>query len=166
MSDSLWIGDEDTAGQYIESMGTSHQLFRHVPGTADAFSYLTQLSLRDTIVVIISDFCMKWETQVSSLKRLGAHEHNIRFVLLALDEWDGFLPQRYGIMVHDPLTRTSRMMSMGSHGDMARRADMARRHLSEIAQSVRPLGAPFIFISLLSDPLATVSRAFLKLGWA
>lgn len=163
--DSLWIGDENTAEQFIENIGTSRGLFHRVRGVADAFSYLTQLSLRDTIIVIISDFCMKWETRLSSLKQLGVHEHNIRFVLLALDEWDGFVPQKYGMRVYDPLTHKSRMVSMDSHGDMARRAEMARRHVSEIADSIRPLGAPLISISLLSDPLATVAKAFLKLGW-
>ncbi len=160
--DSLWIANEDAAAHYMEHIEMSPESCYRVSWAQDACSYLAQLLVRDAVVVIISDFCMAWDFPLASLKQLASHEQNVRLILLALDEWEGFTPHRYGITIYDPLMQNNEVMSMA---DMARRADAVRRHIAEIAGSVRSLGAPLISIPLLSNPLAAVVRAFLKMGW-
>lgn len=163
--DSFWLGNEDAAEQFMNSIEKCHALPHRVSGATDAFSYVVQLSLRDAMIVVVSDFCMQWETCVLSLKRLGLREHSLQLLLLALDEWEGFTPHAYGITVRDPKTGRTRTMSMGKQGEMAHRADRARRRLSDIAAHARSLGGFCIRIPLIDDPLTTVLRFFLKMGW-
>lgn len=163
--DSLWIGDEDTLEQFLKEMHSSVALSSTIPWAEDVFSYLAHLSLRDAVVVIISDFCGKWEERIKALRLLGIHENNIQPIMIALDEWHGFTCQEYGAVLHDPVTSKTTIFDMRKNGDMAQYADRARRHLISIKESVHPLGIPVIITPLITDPLATVYKAFLKMGW-
>lgn len=162
--DSLWIGDGDTLEQFLREMRSSIALSFRVPWAHDAFSYLAHLSLRDAIVVIISDFCEQWDERINALRLLGIHEHNIHPVMIALDEWHGFTCQEYGTVLHDPITDRKTTLNMRKGGDMAQYANQGRHHLLSIKESVHPLGIPLIITPLITDPLATVYKAFLKMG--
>jgi len=164
ISDSLWIGDEDSLEQFLREIHSSAQLSSTIPWAEDAFSYLAHLSLRDAVVVIISDFCGEWEERVKALRLLGIHENNIQPIMIALDEWDGFTCQKYGTALYDPVTSKTTIFDMRKNGDMAQYADRAYQHLLYIKKSVHPLGIPMISTPLTTDPLATVSKAFLKMG--
>lgn len=163
--DSLWIGDEDALEEFMRQMHSSAQPSSTIPWAEDVFSYLAHLSLRDAVLVIISDFCGKWEERIKALRLLGIHENNIQPIMIALDEWHGFTCQEYGTALHDPVTSKTTIFDMRKNGDMAHYADRARRHLISIKESVHPLGIPVIITPLITDPLAMVYKSFLKMGW-
>jgi len=163
--DSLWIGDGDTLEQFLRKMHGSAPLSSMVPWAQDVFSYLAHLSLRDGVVVIISDFCGQWEKRINTLKSIGLHENNIQPVMIALDEWYGFTSHTYGVALHDPVIRQTATLDMRKKGNMAQYAHQAHQRFLDITERIRPLGIPMIITPLITDPLATIFKAFLKMDW-
>jgi hypothetical protein len=141
------------------------QLSSTISWAQDVFSYLAHLSLRDAVVVIISDFCGQWESRINTLKSIGLHENNIQLVMIALDEWHGFTPHTYGVALHDPVIRQTATFDMRKKGNTAQYAHQAQQHFLDITERIRPLGIPVIVTPLITDPLAIIFRAFLKMGW-
>jgi hypothetical protein len=116
--------------------------------------------------MIVSDFCGQWDEHISTLRLLDIHGNNVQPVLIALDEWHGFTASMYGARLYDPVTRRTTILNMRKHGDIARYAHRAEQHMADVAQCARPLGIPFISISLMADAITTVYKAFLKMGRA
>lgn len=162
--DSFWIGNEDILEQFCKEMRDPAVPLPSVPVANSVFSYLAQLSLRDAVLIIVSDFCGQWDGYIAALRLLGLHENNARPVCIALDEWHGFAACGYGTPLHDPITGKTTIFDMRKQGDMARYAYRAGRHLSDITARVRSLGIPLISIPLIADPVDMIYKAFLKMG--
>ena len=164
--DSFWIGNEGAAGQFFDSMQyTAGTTLHRVAWVTDVFSYFAHLSLRDAVVIMISDFCQWQEEKINMLKSLGLHENNIQPIMIALDEWHGFTPHGYGMTLRDTVTARTSVLDMRNRGDVAQYADRARRHLLRIKETVHSFGIPMIVTPLITDPLAIVFKTFVKMGW-
>lgn len=162
--DSFWISNEDILEEFCKKMQDSATLVSSIPWTDNVFSYLVQLSLHDAAIIVVSDFCGQWDEHIAAFRLLGLHENNVQPMLIALDEWHGFTTCAYGTTVYDPVTRRIAVLDMRKVGDMARYADRARQHFSDIAHHARSLGISFIPIPLMADPVDAVYKAFLKMG--
>lgn len=162
--DSFWISNEEILEEFCKKTQNSAAPISSIPWTGNVFSYLAQLSLHDAAIIVVSDFCGQWDEHIAAFRLLSLHENNIQSIFIALDEWHGFTACAYGATLYDPVTRRTAVLDMRKKGDIARYAYRARQHFSDIAHHARPLGIPFIPISLMADPVTGVYKALLKMG--
>ena len=162
--DSEWIRDEGT----LEDMMIHGDLALDDASTGrrgNVFSYLAELEMRDMVLVVISDFAAPWDKEPEMLRRLGMFENNIKMICFAVDEWSDARPHPYGVRLFDPKDGSVVFDDMRACGDLSIRARAALAHLKRIEQSVAPLSAVFVNISLLADPLHVARKVFTRMGF-
>lgn len=160
--DSEWLYREESMREFTLLLMQRPEQFR-VKSTRDVYAHLGHLSLRDSLTAMISDFCVAWKHQANALRRISSATENVRFFLIALDEWAGFTPFNLGITMRDPCALKS-VMAMRSGGEVGRMADAAARHLAHIEESVHALSVPVVRVSLIRDPLDSIFRSFMRMG--
>lgn len=126
------------------------------------YSYLSQCDLHDTVLFVISDFAHDWNKELSFLRGALTRERNIKLVLCALDEWEDFSPSPYAMVIYDPRLGKYREYCPEELKELKSKA---LAHFLSIEESVRPLGALFIKVSILADPLAVLKQALLRIGF-
>lgn len=149
-----WVRREDSL------LASRHEHFR-----GSLFFYLLNLAVKNTLLVVISDFGPHWKEEYTQLRRLDLQTQNIRCLFFALDEWAGFTPSSFGATFLDPVSRVTRVLNLGKKGGAHREQMEQKIRFDEISRLIRPLGIPFITVPLLEDPLLGVRRGLLKLGF-
>lgn len=162
--DSLWVNNEDSLEQFLGSQN-SFRVVDHRQTFADVFMYIATLNLHNTIIVFVSDFCTEWKEEPKTIRHLDVYGNNIRTIFLALDEWRGFTPARYGVTLRDPEDGTVQQYDLRKNSDFEQMAKKAEEKFSQVAKSVKSLSIPLIRIPLLEDPIKIVRKEFLKLGF-
>lgn len=126
------------------------------------YSYLSQCDLHDTVIFVISDFAHKWNKEPVFLRSIGMRERNVKLVLCALNEWGDFSPPPYAMTIYDPCLGKPRQYCQEELKELKSKA---LAHLLSIEESMRPLGALFINISILADPLAALKQELRRIGF-
>ena len=162
--DSDWIPDEGTLGDMMTHGDLAIDDTSRSRG-GNVFSYLAELEMRDTVLVVISDFAHVWDKEPAILRRLGMFEHNIKMIFFAIDEWSDASPHPYGIRFFDPKQNELVFDDMRAGGDVSMRARAAAVHLKEVAQSIAQLSGVFIQIPLLANPLDVARKEFTRMGF-
>lgn len=159
--DSGWLLREDQIENFFGVLAREGDRAVGQSKNVDIFSHLSSLPLFDAMAVVVSDFTLSWEKELLALRRLEIIEKNIKVMMLALEEWGGFLPLSFGLSLRDPRDKIVRHYSKS---DVAELAAQARQHFERIRQGVRALAVPFIEVPLLQSPVRTVERAFLRMS--
>lgn len=163
LGDSDWINEEEKLAEFISSYTRVLVPLPRLSRFTSVYSYLPKLELYDTAIFIISDFAHSWKEEPMFLRRLGGHTRNLKLVFCAIDEWEDFVPPSgYAIAICDP--RTGRVREYSPRELREKRA-AALVHLAQVEESLRPLGATFIRVPLLADPLLIIRRAFRRMGF-
>lgn len=160
--DSDWLEGEEGLEEFLARCAFSEKPRPGLSRFLSTFTYFAELELRDSLVVILSDFCWAWRDEPSLLRRLGLAERNVKMLFCALDEWAGFTPTGYGMAIHDPKTHAVRQLSATELLEV--KEDSSRR-LALIQESVRPLGIPLLTFPLLEPALEEARKKFLRLGF-
>lgn len=161
--DSEWLYREESMREFALLLVQGSEQFR-VKATRDVYAHLGHLSLRDSLVAMISDFCITWDYQADALRRIGGANQNVRFFLIALDEWVGFTPFNLGITMRDPRALKSIMATMRSGSEVGRMADAAAAHVAHIEESVHALSIPVLRVPLIRDPLDSIFHSLMRMG--
>lgn len=160
--DSGWLFSEDQTEDFFGALAREENRAVRESKNIDIFSYLAGLPLLDIMAVVVSDFTSSWERELQALRRLEAVEKNIKVVMFSLDEWMGFRSSPFGLALRDPNHKIIRYY-YGS--EVAELVIGARQHLEGIKRGVKSLAVPFIEVSLLQNPVRTVEKAFLRMGY-
>lgn len=126
------------------------------------YSYLSRCDLHDTVIFVISDFAYEWNKELLFLRNVGMRERNIKLVFCALDEWEEFSPSSYSMAIYDPRLGRAREYCPE---ELIEIKSKASAHLLSIEESVRPLGAIFVKISILADPLSVLKQSLRRIGF-
>ena len=161
LGDSGWIEGEDGLAEFFTRFGALSNPPARLSLVRSVYSYISRLELHDTIVFVISDFVDSRDEDSAELGQLGGRERNVKLVFCAVDEWEEFVPHGYSMRLCDPHLGVTREYSSGELNEM-RTAALLR--LSAIEESLRPLGAAFIRLPVLTDPLATLRQHFRRFG--
>lgn len=160
LQDSDWLSGEDELADFFMRYHNLTKPPQRLLSFASVFSYLLHLELHDTVIFVISDFACAWNQEQVFLRGLGLRERNIKLVFCAIDEWEEFTPLPYAITMRDPRTGHRREYC---REELRELKSKALAHLAAIEESLRPLGALFIRIPILADPLSIVRRALRRL---
>ncbi|MDO8591144.1 MAG: hypothetical protein Q7R65_04185 [bacterium] len=162
LGDSEWVSGEDELIEFFARYALMSMPSPRFLRFRSVYSYLTHLELHDAAVFIISDFSHPWAEEESFLRRLNVRERNIKLIFFAIDDWEEFVLSGYAITMRDP--RTGRMREYSS-GELQEKRMSALAHLAGIEEGLRHLGATFIRIPLLADPLLIVRQVFRRIGF-
>lgn len=161
--DSEWLYREESMREFVLLLMQRPEQFR-VKSTLDIYAHLEHLSLRDSLVVMISDFCVAWEHEADALRRIGSAHQNIHIFLVALDEWAGFVPMNLGVAIGNTSAVKGVLSDMRPGGEVDRLAAAARIHLTKMKESIRPLSIPVFCVPLIQDPLDSIFQSFMRGG--
>lgn len=156
--DSSWLGSEDGLEDYFCKILNGED--RPVGRSEEFSSYLRALTLRDAVVIFISDLCFSSEEK-DFLLGLGAVENNITVLLIILNEWVGIKEYGYVIDMRDPRSGQLRQFDDLALKEMQR---ISRECLEKIRKMAEAIPALPIEVPLVSDPIEVIWHEFIQLG--
>lgn len=132
----------------------------------DLCAHLNGLNLKNTLLVVISDFNQMSPEYIQRFRTLDYGARNIKGIFVALDEWDGFEPQWFRSSFVDAVSGAMRQLDLRRGKSAHREAEAQQQCFEQIRKTARPLGVSFIQVPLISDePLSIVRRELLKQGF-
>lgn len=161
LEDSGWVNGEEGLVEFFTRFGVLSNPPARLSSARSVYSYISRLELHDTIVFVLSDFTSLPGNELSELGQLGGRERNVKLVFCAIDEWEEFVPHGYSMRLYDPHLGVLREYSSGELNEMR---TAALRRLSAVEESLRPLGAAFIRLPVLTDPLSILRQHFRRFG--
>ena len=163
MADSDFLTNEEAVEEWFASWSKGRGPRFERLQSGNIFAHLAGWSLRDAVVILVSDFSWDWARELRSLRQLGVHDNNIRVVFFALDEWADYISTGYGMSLRDPRTGT---VCHYTDEELLELRAAHEEHVERIRSGIRPLGIPLVTIPLLAEPLALIQRKFSQMGYA
>lgn len=162
LGDSGMVSGEDELVSFFSFHNDVIRPSQYFSRFNSVYSYLSRCDLHDAVIFVISDFAYEWNKELLFLRNVGMRERNIKLVLCALDEWEEFSPSPYAMAIYDPRIGKVREYCQEELREIKSKVSA---HFLSIEESVRPLGALFVKIPVLTDSLAVLKQSLRRIGF-
>lgn len=166
IAETPWLRSESAFVELSEAVLDRKRRRSYLRSERTVGAYLEALSLRDTLIVCISDAREDALVTLDFAPRICGPDRNVQAAYLALDEWKGYAPRSFQVDIAHPERRETRRVDLRSGGGFSREIGRFLGRMERIRGRGFQTGSLVLTVPLIDgDPVRTVALALFARGY-